>query len=72
MAKAKATDGTEILKETATTGSIWKALGEEFFLEGDFSAIAEGLGLSIDQIVWTIHYAETDGVEGHVLTGVPV
>lgn len=64
MAKAKATETA-----TATPGSIWKPLSEEFFLEGDFSSIAEGLGLSIDKIVWTITYSEQDGVEGHALTG---
>lgn len=64
MAKAKKTD-------EATPGSIWKPLGEEFFLEGDFDSIAQGLGLEMTQVVYSITDEEQDGVAGHALSGVP-
>lgn len=61
MAKAKA---------DAPMTSIWKPLGEEFFLEGDFSVIAEALGIEISAVAWTITDEAKEGVDGHTLSGV--
>lgn len=61
MAKAKA---------AAPANSIWKPLGEEFFLDGDFSQIAEALGLEVGQVAFTITDEAQDGVDGHSLSGV--
>jgi hypothetical protein len=49
--------------------SIWKPKGEEFYLDGDFSAIAGER--TISEMAWTVIEEERDGVAGHTLAGSP-
>lgn len=46
--------------------SITKSKGEEFSLDGDFSLIADELGVSIDDV----DYSLTEGEDIHTLMGV--
>lgn len=50
----------------APANGIEKPLNEEFFLDTDFAQIAEGLGLEIDQVEFSL----TTGETSHTLSGV--
>lgn len=48
---------------------IWKPYPEEFILSVDHQAIADQLGVAIEQVEFDGGDEEQDGVAGHYLTG---
>lgn len=49
---------------------VWKPLDQEFSLDGDFAAIAADLGVSIDQVSYSITSEVKNDIDGHTLKGV--
>lgn len=46
----------------------WKRADDDF-TEDDRAAIANSLGLPVEEVVWSIEDEEIDGVAGHALSG---